>query len=143
MITINNSFKENTFIDAISVDFNDIVVKFSLDFLNLVTQVSKEFAEIMNYENKSYYVSKEIEKWREIEIPKEGRKTFIKSINISPFYIDLSAELNLKKLGLQNNQLLNTLLSAIGVVVSNIEDAPIRLSGMSISDCIDTSEGLT
>ena len=41
MIVINNSFKENTFIDEISVDFNDIVTKFSLDFLNLVTELSK------------------------------------------------------------------------------------------------------
>jgi vacuolar protein sorting-associated protein 13A/C len=29
------------------------------------------------------------------------------------------------------------------VVVSNIEDAPIRLSGMKITNCIDTSEGIT
>lgn len=41
MMIINKAFKENTFIDEISVDFNDIVVKFSLDFLNLVTQISK------------------------------------------------------------------------------------------------------
>ena len=54
----------------------------------------------MNYENKSYYINKDIEKWKKIEIPKQGHITFIKSINISPFYIDLSAELNLKKLGL-------------------------------------------
>jgi vacuolar protein sorting-associated protein 13A/C len=97
----------------------------------------------MNYENKSYYINKDVEKWQNLEIPKQGHKTFIKSIKISPFYIDLSAELNLKKLGLENNQLLNTILSAVGVVVSNIEDAPIRLSGMSITNCIDTSEGLT
>lgn len=55
----------------------------------------------------------------------------------------MSAELNLKKLGLQNNQLLNTIMSAIGVVVSNIEDAPIRLSGMAITNCIDTADGIT
>ncbi len=29
------------------------------------------------------------------------------------------------------------------MVVSNIEDAPIRLSGMKITNCIDTSEGIT
>lgn len=41
MMVINNSFVDNTFIDEISVDFNDIVVKFSLEFLNLVTEISK------------------------------------------------------------------------------------------------------
>ena len=78
-------------------------------------------------------------------MPQEGAKTFVKDINISPFTIDLSAELNLKKLGggALNIELLSTFISAIGVVVSNIEDAPIRLSGMKIRNCIDTSEGLT
>lgn len=34
-------------------------------------------------------------------------------------------------------------MSAVGIVVSNIEDAPIRLSGMAITNCIDTAEGIT
>jgi hypothetical protein len=61
---MNNEFKENTFINEIAVDFNDIVVKFSADFINIMTTISKEFAEVINYKEESYYITTKLEEWR-------------------------------------------------------------------------------
>jgi vacuolar protein sorting-associated protein 13A/C len=35
-----------------------------------------------------------------------------------------------------------TILNALGVVITNIEDAPIRLDGIVINDCIDSLQGI-
>lgn len=68
---------------------------------------------------------------------------FVRCIRIAPFVVDLSAELNLKKLNLQNNVLLTTVLSTVGVVVSNIDSAPITMTGIEIDDCIDSMDSIT
>ena len=51
--------------------------------------------------------------------------------------------MNLKNLNLQNNIFLTTILSTIGIMVSNIDSAPITMTGIEISDCIDTVDSIT
>lgn len=76
-------------------------------------------------------------------MPPEGNNAYIECIRIAPFVVDLTAELNLKKLNLQNNVFLTTILSTIGVMVSNIDSAPITMTGIEISDCIDSVDSIT
>jgi hypothetical protein len=42
---------------------------------------------VINYKEEDYFVKREIEQWKKVEAPKEGRKTFIKQIAIAPFVL--------------------------------------------------------
>jgi uncharacterized membrane-anchored protein len=60
---------QNTFINEISVDIDDIVATFSADFINLATIISSEFMEVINYKESTYMIDKKAEKWQDIEVP--------------------------------------------------------------------------
>lgn len=60
---------QNTFINEISVDMDDIVATFSADFINLATIISSEFMEVINYKESTYAIDKKTEKWQDIEVP--------------------------------------------------------------------------
>lgn len=49
----------------------------------------------------------------------------------------------MKKLNLQNNLFVKTILSTIGIVVSNIDNAVFNMDGIEINDCIDTVDNIT
>ncbi len=74
--------------------------------------------------------------------PPEGSKTFIKSICLAPFTISISAQIRLNELDQQSVVVLGTILNALGVVITNIEDAPIVLDGIILNDCTDTMQGI-
>lgn len=125
------------------MDFDDIVATFSADFITLVMAIAGEFAEVINYKENTYLLERREEGWQEVKVPAEGKSVFIRSIKIAPFVINLSAELNIKKLNLQNNLLLTTIMSTFGIVISNIDNAPFEMTGIEISDCIDTVPSIT
>ena len=82
------------FFNKIVVEMNDLVVQASTQFLKTVMQVYKEFNEVMNTESdRSTTVS--INTWEKLEPPQEGSRTFIKSIMIAPFTVEISASLRL------------------------------------------------
>ena len=132
------------FISQLVVDFDDLVLKISQDFIKLILQLTQEFQDVMNVDEEDFYVKKKTDEWKAIDIPKEGSKTFIKSITIAPFTVEITAELNLNKNEANSHQFLflGTILNALGVVMTNIDGAPIKLYGLQIKDVVDTLEGL-
>ena len=120
------------FISQLIVDFDDIVIKISQDFIKLALQLSQEFQDVMNLGEADFYIKKKTDDWKAIDIPKEGSKTFIKSIQIAPFTVEITAELNLNKNDTSSHQFLflGTILNALGVVMTNIDGAPISLYGL-------------
>jgi len=53
-------------------------VKISQYFIDLVMKITQEFVEVINYKQEDYLVKREVDKWNEVIVPKEGAKTFIK-----------------------------------------------------------------
>lgn len=141
LIEIDNSFVKNMFFNQIVVDMNDLVLHASTPFLKLIMQLVKEYQEVTKSESEFYIVPK-IDTWEGLEPPKEGSKTFIKSIKIAPFTIEISAELRLNELDTESVVFFGTIVNALGVVITNIEGAPIFFDGVIINDCVDTMQGI-
>jgi vacuolar protein sorting-associated protein 13A/C len=104
--------------------------------------MSKEFIEVSNYKEEDYRVQRQVDKWNDVEVPKEGAKTFIKHIAIAPFVLEVSAEIKLDQLDTQAFLFFGTILNALGVVITNIDGAPISLDGIVLQDCVDTLAGI-
>ena len=50
-------------------------------------KITQEFVEVINYKQEDYLVKRQVDKWNEVDVPKEGAKTFIKHIAIAPFVL--------------------------------------------------------
>lgn len=120
---------------------NDLVVKIGSPFIKLILEIYRRYSDAAKAED-SYLIKNEIDTWRKIVPPPEGSKTFIKSICLAPFTINLSAQLRLSELDSESVVIFGTILNALGVVITNIEDAPIVLDGISLNDCNDTMQGI-
>jgi hypothetical protein len=73
---------------------NDIVIKIGSPLIKLALEIYKQYSDAAKAED-SYLIKNEIDTWRKIVPPPEGSKTFIKSICLAPFTINLSAQVRL------------------------------------------------
>lgn len=94
LVEIDNSFVKNLFINQMVLDINDIVVHVGSPFIKLIMQIAKDYTEAAKTENE-YFIQKKINTWKDIQLAAEGSKTFIKSIRIAPFTVDISAQIRL------------------------------------------------
>lgn len=76
-----------------------------------------------------------------IDIPEEGSRTFIQNIKIAPFTVLITAFIRVNEEDIES-AFLRTFLNALGVVMTDIENAPIILEGIELDNCIDTFQGI-
>lgn len=87
-------------------------------------------------------IGRKTDTWKDIKSVQEGSKTFIKAIRIAPFTVDVSAQIRLNELDTESVLIFGTVLNALGVVITNIEDAPIVFDGIALDDCVDSLQGI-
>lgn len=54
----------------------------------------------------------------------------------------MSAQIRLNELDNDSVLIFGTVLNALGVVITNIEDAPIVFDGIALDDCVDSLQGI-
>lgn len=68
---------------------------------------------------------------------------YIEEIRISPIDLDISAQLKPPDNGQKQFIMVEMVLKGFGVVVANIDEAPIRLRGIEIKGCFDSPAGIS
>lgn len=54
----------------------------------------------------------------------------------------MSAQVRINELDTESVIIFGTIVNALGVVITNIEDAPIVFDGIAINDCVDSLQGI-
>ena len=80
--------------------------------------------------------------WEVEQLPLQAKTTYIDRIEIYPLNITLTFY---NSVGLQNINYGSILQLAmrIGIIMGNIDMAPIQLQGIYLENCFDTSSGIT
>jgi hypothetical protein len=84
----------------------------------------------MNATEEEYFIARHPNEWQKIKIESPSKPIYIKEIRISPIDLDVSAHLKPPETDGRNYFIREVLLKGLGVVVPNIDDAPIRLNGI-------------
>jgi vacuolar protein sorting-associated protein 13A/C len=69
--------------------------------------------------------------------------TYIDQIVLSPLYINLTFQKKASAADADAFVLFKMFLNALGVAFSNIDDAPIKLNGIKLENCFDSTAGIT
>jgi vacuolar protein sorting-associated protein 13A/C len=77
--------------------------------------------------------------WYDVEVSPYSPPSVINELVISPIAFNLTLQLDQLDTEQQQGQFLplNALVSALGVTLANVENAPILLSGIALKDCFD------
>lgn len=82
--------------------------------------------------------------WEIDEIPETNQQTFIDEFILSPIKMNLTFLKKTKGAEINSGLAVVTMFfNALGVALANIDNAPIKLNGMRLENCFDTSGGIT
>ncbi|KAL4445126.1 hypothetical protein ABPG74_018854 [Tetrahymena malaccensis] len=157
--------------NSIIFDIEPVTLKIEEEFVNLILQFVDQIVEgiqtpeeneadfrISKIVRKSYATSVVTRKsvisntqnmeairkpmfWEVQTLPDQSLPTYIDQIILSPININLSFK---SKTRANNNfALLTVLATALGVALSNVDDAPLTLKGIKLQNCFDTADGIT
>jgi len=77
--------------------------------------------------------------WEVIDLPENVKSIFINEIVLSPIYIHISFQKKLTKSAKSKDPFFfMTILNALGLVLTNIDNAPISLNGLRFEEYFDT-----
>ena len=79
--------------------------------------------------------------WLISELPLEAKITYIDRIEIYPLYFNITFYNSVQSI--VKYKALIRILKTIGIVLGNIDEAPIKLDGIYLENCFDTSAGIT
>ena len=82
--------------------------------------------------------------WEKDDIPISNQQTFIDDFIISPIKLNLTFLTKSKGSDITGGfAVLAMFFKALGVALANIDDAPIKLTGLKLENCFDTTSGIT
>jgi hypothetical protein len=67
---------------------------------------------------------------------------FIDDLIISPIYVNFTFKATNSIENDKNALFFNTLLKSLGIVIANVDNCPIELSGIRLSKCYDSQKGI-
>lgn len=105
-------------------------------------EMLREFTSVMDVKQQEYLIQRKKDEWSTIPIVFTRNPIYINEIRISPLDLDITAQLKPPDEGKANIVILRMVLKGFGLVVANIDEAPIRLNGITISGCLDSLSGI-
>ena len=147
-----NNFK------AVQIEIEPFSVKIEDTFLSVIIEFYSALSEVLwpKDAEKSdplekrylYQLDKNIRPqfwfWEKDEIPVSNQQTFIDDFILSPIKLNLTFLTKSKGSDISNGfAVLAMFFKALGVALANIDDAPIKLTGLKLENCFDTTSGIT
>jgi vacuolar protein sorting-associated protein 13A/C len=96
----------------------------------------------MNAKEEEYLITRHPNEWSTIKVESPSKPIYIEEIRISPIDLDISAQLKPPDTGARNFVMVEMILKGLGIVVANIDEAPIRLNGIQLKGCFDSPSGI-
>jgi len=135
---------DGMFIDTILESVNRLMKSMEVDDPNAKRTIAQSLF-YSTHEAKKLEQENEFESmfgWKTSEIQEGQGNIFIKNLTIHPLFLTLSFQL--KKKEAQENVffLFNLLTSALGTALANLDEAPIQLKGINLTNVFDTQDSI-
>lgn len=113
-------------------------------FIKLILELLREFTLALNTKEEEYLVRRNDEDiWKNFKVDTAAVPIYIDEIRISPISLDISAQLKPQDNSQRKFIMVEMVLKGFGVVIANIEEAPIRLHGIQLKGCFDSLAGIS
>ena len=80
--------------------------------------------------------------WQEVEIKNIDKITFIHNFEIFPLQLNISFKRTAYSNTNEETFFVWNILKAVGIVLTNIDDAPIKLNGFRLEECSSAASGV-
>ena len=147
VVDFNNTAKDITLLNKVVVEIDAFCIKVEDSLLLNVGEVVSAITSLMNdnaFTNPFEKLDElSIAKWKEIEIPEHLKPTFISSIILSPIELELTFQAKPKGDDMNEDLVVITsIFQGLGVALSNVDEAPIKISGIKLDNCFDSVDGI-
>ena len=79
--------------------------------------------------------------WLNTPIAATQSNLFIQKLVIPPIFINLTFQ-KLSGLAQKNDGVLNVISGALGIIIANVDDAPLKLNGIELKNMFDSKSGI-
>lgn len=132
-------------VQAVSIKVEDSEIPQVLDFWSDISEMFWPAQTTLNDTNTGYLFRLNKNErpenwfWESDEISNSSQHTFIDELILAPIKLNFSF---LSKSKLSGKAFLSAFFKAFGVAMMNIDDAPIKLKGIRLENCFDTTWGI-
>jgi len=138
-------------LEPFSVKIEDTLISVIIEFYTVLSEVlwPKDADKTDPLEKRYFYQLNKNKRpefwfWEKDEIALTNQQTFIDEFILSPIKLNLTFLTKSKGADFNSGlAVLTMFFKALGVALANIDDAPIKMTGLKLENCFDTTSGIT